>query len=207
MDAKKLVDEAIMLDMQIKEKTKSLNEIKAKLQSEGLSEMQNKNLKFIQFFADDGSCDLSYKKKFEIENFKLLKEIFDEVLESKITRVETVKYEVETKFKDALIALYSGEFKDHDIAKILKELGLDDKQVSAASKKLKGKYIQDKQLLEEFNVNDDQLEEELDMIREKKNYELITRYCDIDSVDIEKLRKAIYVEDSLAIGLTYQRSL
>lgn len=205
MNKVQLVKDAILLDIEIKEKTKCLNEIKAKLQSEGLFEMENKNLKFLQYFAEDGSCELSYKKKFEIENYKLLREVFDEVLDSKVTRVETVKYEVESKFKDALIALYSNEYKDHDLGLILKNLGLDDKQIKAVSKKLKGKYIQDKQLLEEFNVRDDSLEEELDMIREKKNYDLITRYCDLESVDLEKLRKAIYVEDSLAIGLTYQR--
>ena len=196
-----LIDKAIRLDKEIKEKKKELDEAKAMLQAEGLSEMENKNLKYLQIFGDGGSCDLSYKQKLEIENINVLKELFGNILDSKVTKREEVKYEVESKFKSALISLYLRDYKEHDIDIILASLGLDDNKRKLAIKKLKGDYIADKKLLESLG-------EELDIIREHKNYENISRYIDTKNIDddfIEKLKKAIFVEDNLSLGLSYEK--
>lgn len=204
-----LIDKAIRLDKEIKEKKKELDEAKAMLQAEGLSEMENKNLKYLQIFGDGGSCDLSYKQKLEIENINVLKELFGNILDSKVTKREEVKYEVESKFKSALISLYLRDYKEHDIDIILASLGLDDNKRKLAIKKLKGDYIADKKLLESLGaIDSDGLEEELDIIREHKNYENISRYIDTKNIDddfIEKLKKAIFVEDNLSLGLSYEK--
>lgn len=204
-----LIDKAIRLDKEIKEKKKELDEAKAMLQAEGLSEMENKNLKYLQIFGDGGSCDLSYKQKLEIENINVLKELFGNILDSKVSKREEIKYEVESKFKSALISLYLGDYKNHDIDVILASLGLDDNKRKLAMKKLKGDYIADKKLLESLGaIDSDGLEEELDIIREHKNYENISRYIDTKNIDddfIEKLKKAIFVEDNLSLGLSYEK--
>ena len=96
-----LIDKAIRLDKEIKVKKKELDEVKAELQSKGLQELENKNLKHVQMFSDDGSCEVLYKQKLEIENVNTLKEIFGDVLDSKISKKEEVKYEVENKFKSS----------------------------------------------------------------------------------------------------------
>lgn len=204
-----LIEKAIRLDKEIKEKKKELDEAKAMLQAEGLSEMENKNLKYLQIFGDSGSCDLSYKQKLEIENINVLKELFGNILDSKVTKREEVKYEVESKFKSALISLYTGDYKNHDIDIILASLGLDDNKRKLAMKKLKGEYIADKKLLESLGaIDEDGLEEELDIIKEYKNYELVKRYIDIDSIDDKfknELKRAISIEDSLSLGLSYEK--
>ena len=78
-----------------------------------------------------------------------------------------------------------------------------------AMKKLKGEYIADKKILESLGaVDSDGLEEELDAIRENKNYENISRYINIESIDstfLEKLKRAISVEDTLSLGLMYEK--
>ncbi|EHL19803.1 hypothetical protein HMPREF9628_01319 [Peptoanaerobacter stomatis] len=204
-----LIDKAIRLDKEIKEKKKELDEAKAMLQADGLSEMENKNLKYLQIFGGGGSCDLSYKQKLEIENINVLKELFGNILDSKVSKREEVKYEVESKFKSALIALYIGDYKEHDIDIILASLGLDDNKRKLAMKKLKGEYIADKKLLESLGaIDEDGLEEELDIIKEYKNYELVKRYIDIDSIDDKfknELKRAISIEDSLSLGLSYEK--
>lgn len=204
-----LIDKAIRLDKEVKAKKKELDEVKAMLQSEGISELENKNLKFFQMFSESGSCDLSYKQKLEIENISLLRQIFGETLDCKITKKEEIKYDIESKFKGALIALYMGDYKKHDIKQILTELGLDDNMIKLALKKLKGEYIADKKLLESLGAFDeDGLEEELDAIRENKNYENICRYIDINMFNEdmkEKLKRAVFVEDSLSLGLSYEK--
>jgi len=204
-----LIDKAIRLDKEIKEKKKELDEAKAMLQANALSEMENKNLKFYQVFSENGSCEMTYKQKMEIENINVLKELFGNILDSKISKREEVKYEVESKFKSALISLYLRDYKEHDIDVILASLGLDDNKRKLAMKKLKGDYIADKKLLESLGaIDSDGLEEELDIIREHKNYENISRYIDVKSIDdsfTEKLRKAIFVEDNLSLGLSYEK--
>lgn len=197
------IDLAIKLDKELKAKKKELDNIKAELQSVALADMENKNLKYKQLFGDNGSCDVWYREKFEVDSFELLKTVSGDIAEGKIAKKEEIKYEVESNFKKALIALYKGEYKNNDIEEILSGLGLDDKSRKVVVKKLKGDYIKDKKLLESLGIDKD-IEEELDAIREAKNYELITRYFEVDKLDIENLKKAIWVEDSLSLGLAYE---
>lgn len=205
----KLIDQAIEIDKRMKNDKKKLDEIKSELQAEGLGEMENKNLKYVQYFSEDGSVDLSYRQKLEVDNISLLKEIFGENLESKITRKEDIKYDVESKFKGALIALYTGDYRKHDVVAILQRLSLDDKKVKLAVKKLKGDYIADKKLLESLGaVDSDGLEEELDAIRENINYNTVSKYLNIDDIDDEllgKIKRAISVDETLSLGLNYEK--
>ena len=101
------------------------------------------------------------------------------------------------------------DYKKHDVDAILVSLGLDENKRKLAMKKLKGEYIADKKILESLGaVDSDSLEEELDAIRENKNYENISRYINIESIDstfLEKLKRAISVEDTLTLGLTYAK--
>ena len=208
MDNKTIVKEIIMLDKQIKEKKKRQEELKLIIQTQGINELENKNIKYIQYYTVDGSCDITYKQKMEIDNIKILEEIFDNVIADKITKKEEVKYEIESKFKCALIAIYTGDYKKHNIEKILQDLGLATDKIKLALKKLKGEYIADKKLLESLGVVDDELEEELDAIRENKNYELIDKYIDINSIDdalIDKIKRAISIEESVTLGLSYEK--
>jgi len=197
------VNKAIELDRQVKESKKELDSIKAELQAEALAEMDNKNLKYIEYYGDKGSCSVTYKEKFEVDNLPELTQVVGEVIVGKVKKEETVKVTVDDKFKKALIVLYSGEFRQHDIVKILKDLYLDDKKIKVALKKLKGDYLKDKELLSSLGVKAE-IEEELDAIREQKNFELVEKFFDIEKLDIERLKKSISVEETLSIGFNYE---
>ena len=203
---KEFVEEAIRLDKEIKERTAKLNEVKAHLQAEGLREMENKNLRFFQMFSESGSCEIGYKQKLEIDNYSRLVGVLGSIVTEKVTKKEEVKYDPDKKFKDALIALYLGDYEYCDLEKLLlSDLGVsDDKQRKMLIKKLKGEYAADSRLLKSAGVTAP-AEEELDAIRRQRNYELVTRFFDIEKVDEEELKKAIFVEDSLSLGLTYEK--
>ena len=203
---KEFVEEAIRLDKEIKERTAKLNEVKAYLQAEGLREMENKNLRFFQMFSESGSCEIGYKQKLEIDNYSRLVGVLGSIVTEKVTKKEEVKYDPDKKFKDALIALYLGDYEDCDLEKLLSsDLGVsDEKQRKMLLKKLKGEYTADSRLLKSAGVTAP-AEEELDAIRRQRNYELVTRFFDIEKVDEEELKKAIFVEDSLSLGLTYEK--
>lgn len=203
MNIVNLVDEAVVIDKRIKEDTKRLNELKAKLTDAALSDMENKNLKFKQIFGKAGVFTTVYKEKFEIDNFAKLKMVLGTLIEDKVTRKEKVDYDVENKFKKALIAIFKDEHgKDISIDEVLVGLGITD--TKACKKKLKGDYLKDKKVLESYGAKGE-LEEELDAIRLCKNYELISRYFgDLSDEQIEIIKQAIFVEDSLSAGLEYE---
>lgn len=202
---KEWIDEAIQIDRRMKQDKKELDELKAKIQTAGLEELENKNLKYIEAYGNDGAVVVSYKEKLEIDNFPILKDLVGEIALDKIKREESVKLTVDDKFKKALTAIYKKEFKQHDIASILISLGLDNKQINAATKKLKGDYVKDKNYLESLGVNCSNLEEELDAIKEQKNYELVSKFFeDAEKIDINQIKRAISVEETLGIGLNYE---
>lgn len=201
-----LVDEAIKLDSRMKVDNKRLDEIKASLTSAAFSEMDNKNLKFFQVYGKNGKFNAFYKEKFEIDRYTVLENLLGDLAEGKISKKEEVKYEVDSKFKAALIALYKGEYAQNiSVVDILTGLGLDGSQLKTVIKKLKGDYISDKKLLESVGVTGS-LEEELDAIRLYKNYEMVDRFFgDLSLGQIQDIKKAIFVEDSIAVGLDYEK--
>lgn len=203
INIKEKVNKAVELDKRMKEDKKELDKIKADLQAEALQEMENKNVKYIEYFGDKGNCFCGYKEKFEVDNLPELRAAVGEVIATNIKTEESIKVTVENKFKEALMIVYSGQYKQHDILRILRDLYLDDKQIKTALKKLKGDYDKDKATLESFGVKDD-IEEELDAIREQKNYEFVERFLNLEELDINRLKKSISVEETLSIGLNYE---
>lgn len=184
---------------------KEKEEITAEFQSYGLEQLENKNIKHLELSSDSGSCNIGYKEKLSVDNFEKLREVGGSIIDAKAKLVMETKIEfADRKFQTALIALYKQEYKEHDLPSLLRELGLDESEIKVALKKLKGDYFKDKALLESFGANDDDLEEELDIIKEHINYELITRYFDVEAIDIEQLKKAIFVEDTLSIGYKFK---
>ena len=87
-----IVDRAINLDKEIKEKTKELDKLKSKLQTDGLMELENKNIRYLQFYGECGSADVTYRQKCDVDNIKLLKDIFGKEVDDKITREVKINY-------------------------------------------------------------------------------------------------------------------
>ncbi|MGN0710153.1 MAG: hypothetical protein ACI4LO_00225 [Anaerovoracaceae bacterium] len=204
-----LVDEAVLLDMEIKSKSKKLDRIKAELQAEALREIDNKNVKYIEFFGSLGSSQVGYKEKFEITNFRKLCSLIGENIEDNVKREEVIKITPNAGLKAALIAVYRGECEPCDLNSLLFGMGLDDKQIKTALKKLKGDYWKDRATLESFGCSGD-MEEELDAIRRHKNYEAATKYINVDNISEEEwkaFKTTISLEETLSIGLNYETDL
>ena len=197
-----LVDYAIELDSLIKKTKKDLDVVKSQLQTQALSDMENKNTKFVQLFGSQGSFEASYKEKLEIDNYRLLIRLLGEMARDKVARKVEIKFEIEARFKAALIALLKGDYAAHDLDGILAGMGLDAKAVKTAKKKLKGEYRADKSTLEALGVSGAR-EEELDAIHEAKNLEIVKRYFSLDALDLAQIKKALWLEETLSVTLTY----
>lgn len=199
-----LVDQAISLDTEIKSKKKKLDSIKARLQSIALQTMENKNLRYVRFAARAGMCETAYKTKLEVDNYgRLVYAIADKALvQDKIKRSMEVKYDVEKRFKDALTAYIRRDYAQHDLETLLDGLGITEpKMKKVVLKKLKGDYSKDKAVLEAAGCTG-ALEEELDAIREELNWRLVDRYFDVAVDDVDEIRKAVFLEDTISITLT-----
>ncbi|BFH11110.1 hypothetical protein J6TS7_21660 [Paenibacillus dendritiformis] len=197
-----VVDEAIRLEQEMKRSKKRLDELKAKLTTAGMLVMDNKNLSHYQIPGTKGRFNLTNKEKFEIDNYERLVEVLGDVVTAKVSRKHEVKYDTDARFKEALIALYKGEYSnDISIDDILSGLGLEPNTVKALKKKLKGDYLKDKQLLESVGVTGE-LEEELDAIHLAKNGELVERFfAHFSPEQIHVIQSAVFVEDSISVGL------
>lgn len=206
MEIRNLVDAAIALDATIKEDSKKLDKIKARLQTEALQEIENKNVKYIEFFGSKGSSQVGYKEKLEITNYSKMCGLIGENVEENVKREESVKLTPNAGFKAALTAAYRGDIEECNISVLLAGMGLDDKQVKAAKKKLKGDYWKDRNTLESFGCTGD-MEEELDAIRRHKNYEAASKYIDISDMSEEQWKEfktTMSLEETLSIGLSYE---
>lgn len=205
MTLRNIVDKAIILDTQIKAKTKELDKIKAILQAEALREIENKNVKYIEFFGSRGSSQVGYKEKLEITNYTKLCGLIGENVEENVKREESIKLTPNAGFKAALIAAYRGEIEQCNISELLTNMGLEEKQIKAAMKKLKGDYWKDRHTLESFKCTGD-MEEELDAIRRHKNYEAASKYMDVNMTEEQwnEFRRTMSIEETLSVGLDYE---
>ena len=194
-----LISRAVTLDNEIRQRKTALEEIKAKLQTAALTEMENKNLRYVRYDSLYGSVEMTYKTKLEVDNYARLAAALDTgvLVEDKITRKHS--------FKEALIALVRGDYAAHDIDGILLGMGIEDAQMrKVVRKKLKGDYAKDKEVLAAVGVGGAR-EEELDAIREELNRQLVERFFEPDLVDRDEVRNSVNLDESLSLTLTARK--
>lgn len=202
--AETLMERAREIDLTMKSLKRESDSIKAQFEAEGQEILSNKNIAYFSFETPAGSCHVSLKNKLSVDSAKALEEALGSIVAEKMTVTMEPKYDFkDSKFKNALIALYKEDFEKGNVEDILTQLGITGKEQQAVIKKLKGDYWKDKALLEQYQAQDDDLEEELDAIRRYLNYALIARYVDVDAVPIERLKKAIFVEETAGIGFDF----
>jgi hypothetical protein len=169
--------------------------------------MENKNLRYVRYDSLYGSVEMTYKTKLEIDNYARLAAALDAsvLVEDKIVRRQSVKYDIDARFKAALIALARGDYAAHDIDGILLSMGIEDAQMrKVVRKKLKGDYAKDKEVLASVGIGGDR-EEELDAIREELNRQLVERFFEPDLVDRDEVRNSVNLDESLSLTLTARK--
>ena len=196
-----MVDKAVELDRQIKKLQANQKVFVSRLQAVGLMELENTNRRYIAYEGNNGAAVITWRTKFEVDNMPELKELLGSVLDGKVTREEVVKYKLNSRIQNALGILYTGDYAHNDIDDVLYALGLTSEQRELARKKLKGDYSKDLELLRTMGVAEPNIEEELDAIHEEINYQLVRKFVDLDTIDLDRLRRALSVEDVVAFEL------
>lgn len=206
-----LIEFAAAKDSKIKSATSELDLIKAELQNRAEQELQEKNVKFTEFFGMANSyVNVSYAQKLEVLNMPVVRKLLPEVAADKITvKPAEKKYEFEKLFKQALIAVITKDYSsEYGIEQIIDGAGwkMDAKQRSLILKKLKGEYAKDRDMLRKtLGAMNLDVDLELYFIYKAKNWQLIQAFFPVDNFEewAEQLRKYVIVDETPKIELKY----
>lgn len=216
MATKELVEFAAAKDQKMKEAAAELDMLKAELQRRAEEELEERNIKFTEFFGMSNSyVNVSCAQKLDILNMPMVTGLLGEgLLKDKVTvKPAEVKYEVEKKFKQALIAVVTGDYdSEFTIEQIVDGAGwgMDTRQRSLILKKLKGEYAKDIVMLRNTLGNPGlEADEELYYIYKIKNWELVRAFFPEEGFDevAARLRKYVTVDETPRIELKYSKGV
>lgn len=190
-----------------------INTAQAELQSRGLRILEDRNIKSTEFFGSEKNYALvSVAQKLEILNPGRLENLVGkDLFREQISKKEEVKHTPESAFKQALIALYMGDFeKDMTLEVMLgKEFPqLSGQQISLTCKKLKGDYKKDKAtLLAVLGDTEADVDEELYFISRIKNFELIRAFFDENDLEHyrSEIKKCVMIDETPKITVKYEK--
>lgn len=216
MGTDELVEFAAAKDQKVKETVAEVDILKAELQRRAENELEERNIKFTEFFGKINSyVNVSCAQKLEILNMAMVVELLGkELLKDKVVeKPAEVKYEVEKKFRQALIAVITGDYdSEFTVEQIVDHAGwqMDAKQKSLILKKLKGEYAKDIAMLRKTLGNPDlEADEELYYIYKIKNWELVRAFFPMEDFRVvaEELKKYVIVDETPRIELKYSKGV
>lgn len=213
IDIEELIDLAAAKDKKLAECKCELDMVKAEIQNRAENTLEERNIKFTEFFGDKNSfVTVTVAQAFEILNMTKIKEIIGkELVEEKVKIKQDIKYDIDKKFQRALIAVATNDYdNEYTIEQIIDNAGfeMNTSQRSLILKKLKGEYNTDKaNICKILGKTDEELsiDEELYYIYKIKNWELIRAFFDTNNFEqlADDIRKCVTVNETPKIGLKY----
>lgn len=207
MTDKELVDACIYLDHEQKEGKKSMDRYKAELQARGIASMDDHNVKMVEYYGEYGSAAISEKYKLDVISPDKLKDLIGkDTWDAKVKISKETKYKLDSRFEKMLKSIFAGSYTfECTMEDFLDDITLDPKKKKLLLKKLKGEFKADKDLLVSLFGEGD-YDVELWYIHRIRNAELIRMFLPEEYLEdtIEKIRKCIIVDSSLAITLNYE---
>lgn len=206
---KVIIDELVELKKQEKILKNKINTASSKIQEKGIEIFEDKNIKTTEIFGNENSSALvTYSQKLEILNFQALEKVLGrELIEEKIERKHEIKYDLDSKFKEAIIILYTGDYISNlDLDEFIKNEfpELDNTQQNLLLKKLKGDYKKDKELLNKY-VDRKDLDVELHFINKIKNYEKVKVFFDVNDEEVKKaINTYVSLDENIKLTIKYE---
>lgn len=208
MKTDKLVDTLVWLENERKEVSKKSNAYKAELQARGLAAIEDKNVRYVRFEGKEGCCSVADTQSLEILNPMALRDALPQGLWETVMSVEMKPvYKAPAKMEKALKAIFSGDYTfEHTLPEFLSIMSVkpDTAQTKLLTKKLKGDYEKDRELLESvFPEQNTDWDVELWYINKIKNAELIQTYLGdgVSEDRLDAIRKNILVESKTSIRI------
>ena len=112
-NVEQLVSQAIALDKEQKYCKRKLDTVKAKLQSKGLAMIDDRNVKYIKFYSEDGSVAVGDSYKMDVLRPDKLKDILSEELwMAKVKESTETKYSYDPKLEQMLTILLNAVLRN-----------------------------------------------------------------------------------------------
>jgi hypothetical protein len=212
MDIAELIDFAIAKKSKADFAKAELEVINAEIQDRAINFQEDRHIKFTEWHGSEKAlATVTVASTMDILNIVKLKDVLGkELVDEKIRVKQDIKYDIDASFKRALIALILDDYDDKmSIDEVIDAtewcVGNPEKKATI-KKKLKGDYKKDKKvILDALNLSDEQIDidTELFIIYQIKNFELIKAYFDIDSLDEVKelVKRYVTVDETAKIGL------
>lgn len=204
-----LIDKLTKLKEDEKEIKDEINNISAKIQENLIGILEDKNIKATEKYGShNNSIMVTHTQKVEILNYQALEKIFGEqFLQEKVEKKEEIKYEINKRFKEALIIFIAEDYeKDIKLEEFIKNefKEVEGKAITIILKKLKGEYKKDKELLSKYIGRED-LDIELYFINKIKNYEKVGAFFDTEDKELkEKIRNYIQLDENIKLTIKYK---
>lgn len=205
---RKLVDRAADLERTMKGIKEKQDEIASKLQQEALAMMQTKKVKTIQLFGTNGNYVLVTKaSKVSLLSYDRIKKVLKENMNTMIS--STVSYSLKKEFKVIAEGIFKAELEHKTVEEVLKEVGLEDKQISVVTKKLKLDYLKDKEVLKSVGLKEEDVETYLFFVHEAIVYEKIKEALkayegEAYTKAVEEIKASVILEETPKITIKYE---
>ena len=214
--APELVGEAVRLDQKAKSCRKELDAVKAELQARGLVLIEDRNVRYVKFYAQEGSAAVTDAQSLEVLNVDRLRELLsDGVWKQNVTETTKTEYKYKPLLERVLKAVFTGDYTfEYTLEEFLTEhlpVKPDAKQLKLLLRKLKGDYVKDKDVLAGVFGFDPQSMPDFDVelwyIYRIKNGELIRAVLPEEFLDqtMEEIKKCLIVDSKTAITIDYQK--
>lgn len=214
--APELVGEAVRLDQRAKSCRKELDAVKAELQARGLVLIEDRNVRYVKFYAQEGSAAVADAQSLEVLNVDRLRELLsDGVWKQNVTETTKTEYKYKPLLERVLKAVFTGDYTfEYTLEEFLTEhlpVKPDAKQLKLLLRKLKGDYVKDKDVLAGVFGFDPQSMPDFDVelwyIYRIKNGELIRAVLPEEFLDqtMEEIKKCLIVDSKTAITIDYQK--
>ena len=213
MTTRQLIGECIRLDRERKQVNASLNSYKAELQARGLAEMEDRNVRFVKYYGENGTASVADAMSLDIiAPDKLQAAVGSGIWDTKVKTEVSAKYKCDAKFERMLKAVFMGDYTfEMSLEEFLDEMPMqpDAKQKKLLLRKLKGDFEKDRETLRSVLVPEGEEPPDFDVelwyIYKIKNAELIRLFLPEEGLDgtLEAIRKSIIVDTKTSITIDY----
>lgn len=211
MTVEELVEKLVEIDRRQREDRAKANVYKAELQARGTALMDDRSIKYVKFFGENGTVSVMESLTLDVLNIDRLRSLLEEgVFKTKVKEEVKVDYKFDSKLEKALKAIFTGDYLlNISLEEFFDEMTVkpDEKQRKLLLRKLKGDFEKDKEtLISVLGYGD--YDVELWYIYRIKNGELIKAFLTEDANTeslIQSIRKCIMVETKTAITLDYDK--